>query len=105
MNKPVDLTKNMEFDIYLDAAVKAARSAGTILMNGLDRRLKIEYKGRINLVTEIDRASQECILNMLHSRFPDHEFVAEEEESQSLPHAKRDETGGREYLWVSDPLD
>lgn len=105
MNKPVDLTKNMEFDIYLDAAVKAARSAGTILMNGLDRRLKIEYKGRINLVTEIDRASQECILNMLHSRFPDHEFLAEEEESQSIPPAKRDEIGDGEYLWVIDPLD
>ena len=105
MNKPVDLTKNMEFDIYLDAAIKAARSAGTILMNGLDRRIKVEYKGRINLVTEIDRASQKCILNTLHSSFPDHEFLAEEEESQSLPTAKRDKTGDGEYLWVIDPLD
>jgi len=105
MNKSVDSAKKMEFDIYLDAAVKAARSASTILMNGLDRRLKIEYKGRINLVTEIDRASQECILDILRSRFPDHEFLAEEEESQSLPPAKSDKTGNSEYLWVIDPLD
>jgi len=81
----------------LDAAVDAARAAGKIIMEGLDKRHTIDYKGQINLVTEVDVASQKCIVDRLRARFPDHVFWAEEEENHSPVDAP--------YLWLIDPLD
>ena len=97
MHKPPDTRSERELKLYLDAAEEAARAAGTIVMENLDRRLKVDYKGRIDLVTDADRASQECILDMLFRHFPNHEFLAEESE--------RHDIGDGHYLWVIDPLD
>ncbi len=81
---------------FLSAAVEIARGAGALLMPYFDRRVRVEYKGEVDLVTEADRASEAYIIERIRARFPDHSILAEE-------------GGGRErdsaYRWYVDPLD
>jgi len=73
-----------------------AREAGTLLMEYFDRRVKIEYKGDADLVTEADRASEKLILERIRAHWPSHDVIGEE--------GARIETGG-DYRWYVDPLD
>ena len=73
-----------------------AREAGTLLMEYFRRRVKIEYKGDADLVTEADRASEKLILERIRTLWPSHEVIGEE--------GARVETGG-DYRWYVDPLD
>ena len=73
-----------------------AREAGALLKEFFRRRVKIEYKGDADLVTEADRASEKLILERIRSHWPSHEVIGEE--------GARVETGG-DYRWYVDPLD
>lgn len=73
-----------------------AREAGGLLMDYFRRRVKIEYKGDADLVTEADRASEELILERIRANWPSHEVIGEE--------GARIETGS-DYRWYVDPLD
>jgi len=83
-------------DDILKQASKIARDAGALLRGHFHRRVRIEYKGDVDLVTEADRASEALIIGELRRLFPDHAVVAEE-------------GGGYErssgYRWYIDPLD
>jgi myo-inositol-1(or 4)-monophosphatase len=83
-------------DQLLKQSIKIAREAGAILMEFFHRRVRVEYKGEVDLVTEADRASEQLILAELRRWFPDHAIVAEE----SGTHA-----GHSGYRWYVDPLD
>lgn len=85
------------FNLYLEKGIEAARAAGGILMHYLDRTIKIEYKGRIDLVTEADKKAEECILKILSESFPGHGILAEESGNQKIDENR--------YIWVVDPLD
>lgn len=81
---------------YLDAALPIAEEAGDMLAANLSGRRTVELKGAINLVTEMDRRSEEMIVERLTRAFPDFKIVAEEgsiHESESGP------------VWYVDPLD
>ena len=78
-------------DIYL-----FAREAGAILRGGYGLRQTITHKGRIDLVTEYDKRSEDYLLAQLHARFPDHTIVSEE---------KGRKDGRSESCWYIDPLD
>ena len=77
------------------AAIEAAEAAGRILMRRLGRAQKVRRKGPKDLVTAADVASEQCIRQMLHRRFPDIGFLGEEGTGAEGP-------GGR---WIVDPLD
>lgn len=81
---------------YAEAAYQAAQRAGRLLKDNLKRRFGVSKKGRIDLVTEMDVASETCIVDHLLKRFPDHEVLAEEQgkHGQSSP-----------FKWIIDPLD
>lgn len=81
---------------WLAIAIETARAAGEILRNGLRDVLDIRYKGDINLVTQIDLASERAIVDRLRARCPDHGILAEE----GSEHA-----GRSGYCWLIDPLD
>ncbi len=79
---------------FVDVAIDIAREAGQILLSHCG--VGFELKGKHDLVTAADRASEQLILRRLHEHFPDHGVVAEE--------------GGRAHLqaelrWYVDPLD
>lgn len=84
-------------DVLLQAAVEASQAAGTLLLRYAAMGFQVEYKNPINLVTDADRAAEQCVIDLLKTRFPDHHFLAEER--------GRDEEGSSPYRWIIDPLD
>jgi myo-inositol-1(or 4)-monophosphatase len=76
--------------------VEIAREAGCLLMGYFARRVKIEYKGEVDLVTEADRASEQRILERIRARWPGHNVLAEEGGGSEA---------GSDYRWYVDPLD
>ncbi len=77
-------------------AVAAARQAGAVLKDGLSRPIEASLKGRREVVTTMDRASEELILRSIREAYPDDLIVAEE----SAP-----EPGESDRVWIVDPLD
>ena len=83
----------------LNVAVKAARRAGAIINRAaLDRSvLDVHAKRANDFVTQVDRAAEAAIIEIIRKAYPDHAVLAEE--SGNLPNEKT------EYRWVIDPLD
>jgi myo-inositol-1(or 4)-monophosphatase len=73
-----------------------SRNAGRILREGYGKSHSIDYKGRIDLVTEMDRMSEQYLVSQIQQKFPDHTIFAEE----SGRIAGKDGT-----CWYIDPLD
>jgi myo-inositol-1(or 4)-monophosphatase len=73
-----------------------ARQAGEILLNGIGKNFQIDHKSEIDLVTEIDRRSEEFLLNSIRARYPNDRIVAEE--SGIIQ-------GKNGNVWHIDPLD
>jgi myo-inositol-1(or 4)-monophosphatase len=79
----------------LDFAIDLGRRAGALLRDGLDHGRTIELKGAFDLVTDMDRASEDLIVSAIAAEFPDHAILAEESGA----------IGAAEYTWLIDPLD
>ena len=81
----------------LNIAVRAARRAGEVIvrsMNNLES-LTVTAKGRNDFVSEVDRAAEAQIVEIIHRHYPDHAILAEEGGAQ----------GEHEVRWIIDPLD
>lgn len=88
----------MNWDSLTKRALLAAEEAGKILKKGFGTHFRIEEKeGRHNLVTEYDHASQEYIISSIKKDFPDHHFLAEEGDQETI--------ADHGVLWIIDPLD
>jgi myo-inositol-1(or 4)-monophosphatase len=84
---------------FLDAATEAARRAAAVL-ESWRRKFQVKEKGRFDLVTDADVASQQAIQAYLSATFPDHAFLGEEEgASKSRPGPDAPPT------WIVDPID
>jgi myo-inositol-1(or 4)-monophosphatase len=81
---------------HLACATEAVLRAGALQRERYGTELQVQHKGEIDLVTEVDRACEAAVLEVLRSYFPDHDVVTEE----SVP----ERTGSR-FLWFVDPLD
>ncbi len=81
---------------YLSTALEAARAAGAYQLSHFGREQKISYKGKINIVTEVDKQCERMILKTLRAKFPDHDYVTEETDIAQTGHDCR---------WIIDPLD
>jgi myo-inositol-1(or 4)-monophosphatase len=81
---------------HLAVATEAVLRAGRIQRDRYGSGVPIEYKGAIDLVTEVDRACELAILDTIRSRYPDHDIVTEETDLAR--------TGAR-HVWFVDPLD
>ncbi len=76
---------------------RMARQAGQILSDGYEKDNRVDYKGVIDLVTEIDHASEAFLLGEISRLFPGHNILAEESGLTA--------NGNAEHLWFVDPLD
>src|SRR5210317_2656 len=76
--------------------IKAAFEAGKLLMDKFESGLRVEFKGKYDLVTEADRQAEALIIKLIRGRYPDHDFLAEEGEYIET---------GSDYRWIIDPLD
>ena len=85
----------------LGIAVRAARRAGAII-NRAARDvdlLSVTRKRHNDFVTEVDRAAEQAVIEILHRAYPDHAILAEESGAKAGP------AGESEYTWIIDPLD
>ncbi len=79
----------------LDFAIDLGRRAGRLLRDGLDRPRTVELKSAFDLVTDMDRASEDLIISAITAEFPDHAILAEESGA----------IGEADLTWLIDPLD
>ena len=85
----------------LNTAIKAARRAGAIINRAsldLDS-IKVSEKRHNDFVTEVDKAAEDAIIDMLLSAYPDHRVLAEESGDSANANSES------EYIWIIDPLD
>ena len=80
----------------LNFAVRVAQEAGRLLRDRLGSRIDISLKGAINLVTDVDLASEHLIREAIATHYPKHQVLAEE---GGLVETSSD------YRWIVDPLD
>lgn len=82
----------------LSNAVKAAREAGRIINRASQDvgALKVQTKTYNDFVSDVDRAAEQAIIDVLKSAYPEHGFLGEES-GKTQPHA--------DNLWIIDPLD
>jgi myo-inositol-1(or 4)-monophosphatase len=83
--------------LFLATAVEAVLAAGRLQMASFGTDFKVEKKGDIDLVTEVDVAVERMFRSMVAERFPDHVVVAEELGGAPAPSAR--------HCWIFDPLD
>lgn len=83
---------------FLNTAVEAARKAGDIAQINFARinQSDIKTKAYNEFVTFVDEEAEKAIVEIIHSRYPDHTILGEE---QGL---KGDQS---DYLWIIDPID
>ena len=83
----------------LNIAIRAARKAGSIINRAsLDGgALNVRSKRANDFVTQVDRAAEQVVIDMVRKAYPDHAILAEE--SGEL------RGSSAEYCWVIDPLD
>jgi myo-inositol-1(or 4)-monophosphatase len=80
-----------------EACAEAARRGGAVLRDRWGLRRTVEHKGRIDLVTDADRAAESALLEFLGRRFPGSAVLAEESGASGDPAAA--------LRWYVDPLD
>jgi myo-inositol-1(or 4)-monophosphatase len=85
----------------LGIAVRAAGRAGAIINRAARdvEILPVTRKRHNDFVTEVDKAAEAAIIEILHRAYPDHAILAEESG------ATAGAAGESEYTWIIDPLD
>jgi myo-inositol-1(or 4)-monophosphatase len=78
-------------------AVRAARKAGSVILrhHGRIDRLTVAEKSANDFVSEVDRAAEQAIIEIIRKAYPDHAILAEESGLRA----------GSDYRWLIDPLD
>ena len=82
--------------LFKDVAIDAALKSGLFIRNSVGKIGRISYKGRINIVTDIDKKAEGIVIKRILSAFPGHSVLSEERppiEASSM------------YKWLIDPLD
>lgn len=82
----------------LATATEIVLRAGEIQLAGVAAGFRVDKKGEIDLVTEIDLACERMCREVLGERFPAHDILAEEMGGATAPSASR-------HRWIFDPLD
>lgn len=84
-------------DEFFSAAQNAAHQAGALLKDNWLKAKTIEVKTDIvDLVTNVDKASDALITQILRTQFPTHQIIAEESAISGQP---------SDYRWYIDPID
>ncbi|MBI2856362.1 MAG: inositol monophosphatase, partial [Chloroflexi bacterium] len=80
----------------MEVALQVAEEAGNTLLDRFHGEKQVSFKGRANLVSDVDLQAERQIIRALQREFPGAGFLAEE--SQAIE-------GTSGYTWVIDPLD
>ena len=80
----------------IEAAKEAALAAGALLVARLHEVKQVSFKGRGNLVTDVDLEAERRIFALLSAEFPSMGLLGEESSG---------ELRSSGYTWIVDPLD
>ena len=88
-----------DYEVLLDIALEAARAGAASIRDATSRRDQLvwESKGRSDFVSEVDKASEHIITDVVHRRLPGAKVLGEELTPESAQH-----TG---VVFIADPLD
>ena len=93
---PTDLPLSSSGQPPIVVAAECARRAGKVLMERFTGDISISFKGRGNVVTDVDLECERVILELLAEEYPGFGILSEESEPVDT---------GSPYTWVIDPLD
>jgi myo-inositol-1(or 4)-monophosphatase len=83
--------------VFLTTAIEAVVRAGDLQMAKFGQVIRVDKKGAIDLVTEVDLAVEREFRELIAARFPDHHVLAEEMGgSAAVPSGP---------CWIFDPID
>ncbi len=91
------LIVNLSMQPMLNIAVRAARSAGELILRSTDSvsRLTVDQKGKNDYASEVDRMAEREIISIIKAAYPEHAILAEESGKHK----------GNDFVWIIDPLD
>jgi myo-inositol-1(or 4)-monophosphatase len=87
----------MENELFKKVAISAVKEAGKFLDKHFQQHKDLSFKGRRDMMTDMDTKSEKVILDTIKSQFHDHAVLSEEAGLVGTENAT--------YLWVVDPLD
>ena len=85
--------------LYLATAIESVIRAGEVQLSRFGSDIRVDKKGAIDLVTEIDIQIEREFRAVIAERFPDHVVLGEELA------AKGDRDAAPGFCWVFDPVD
>ena len=94
--EPNDIPLSRTGRTAMEVSLEAARISGKIIKDRWLTQKEISFKGRSDIVTDVDLAAEKAMLELLRDEFPDFAVLAEE--SKPID-------GDSPYQWVVDPLD
>jgi myo-inositol-1(or 4)-monophosphatase len=100
--RKVETLKDSRLTIDLDqaeeVALEAITASGRLVAERFDSEhsFTVNLKGPFDYVTDVDRSSEDLIVDIITRSFPDHNILAEERSGVALPSGP---------TWVIDPLD
>jgi myo-inositol-1(or 4)-monophosphatase len=83
--------------LFLSTAIEAVVRAGDLQIAKFGTGVRVDKKGAIDLVTEVDVEVERMFRALIAGRFPDHDVLAEELGDSGAR--------GASHRWVFDPLD
>lgn len=83
----------------MEVAISLAVDAGRLLRHNAGRAFDVQFKGEIDLVTEIDKAAEQLIGEGISDAFPGHAMLGEEGTSTGVSPERA------EWIWIVDPID
>ena len=83
--------------LFLATAVEAVVQAGAIQLEKFGGEFRVDKKGAIDLVTEVDVQVERMFRALVSRRFPDHQVLAEE--------MGGDAAAPKGPCWIFDPID
>lgn len=83
---------------YLETAIDLVRRAGALQRDAFGGSFRIDKKGAIDLVTEVDLAVERMFRERIAERHPGHDILGEELGGPA-------DGGTSEYCWICDPID
>jgi myo-inositol-1(or 4)-monophosphatase len=83
--------------LLLTTAIEAVVRAGDVMMSRFGQDVRVDKKGTIDLVTEVDVAIERMFRQTIAERFPDHAILGEEMGGSAAAPAGP--------CWVFDPID
>ncbi len=90
-------SNSADMEKFLDFSISLAKNCGKIISKSFRKDHFIKYKGPMDIVTDVDIASQYLAVESIRKIFPHHSILAEED-NVNISH-------GTKFKWIIDPLD